>query len=859
MDYKETYLWKKSLENKEYRYDDLREMLKNIFYRTRENAEFLLSNIQKDFPSLTVHDITHVDSLWQAGSVIVGENYEISPLEGFVLGCAFLMHDAVLSFKAAGGKETLRDTIEWKDYYAEYQENVNLTEEELIYEADFSTIRLLHAKYAENLYNQLFVRSDGTSFYIIENESIRMHLGELICKIAASHHWNIDDVEKMGVQIPSPPEFPREWRINPLKLACILRCADAGHIDAGRAPDHLLKLLEINGVSKNHWIAQNRLMQIDTDLNDENKVIIRSNIKFREEDFAAWNVAYDAVCVLDHELKSSNEILKRNKTQEFKAKGVTGADTQENLCKYIETDGWIPCDANVHISNIEGLINNLGGEKLYGSEHKLEIVLRELLQNGRDAICARRKMESDYEGKICVQIEKESNSTWITVKDDGVGMSINGIKDYLLNFGSSFWASDLAKSEYPGLKSSGFKSVGRFGIGFYSIFMVASEVIVETRRYDMGLEDTFVLKFPKGLCLRPIVSKKRGNSSVHSTIIRFCIDESKCQWKEKSIIKPGILGEEPFEVPYSAVLSNVTAGLDVDVYYVELDKPVKKIHTDIDKLELASLEMAEWLKEITYANYHGGTIYTDYINANYKRLRKVYSGGKYHGIAALNTLWQANATYFDVTTIGGLSTFSHASNDAEFLGYIIAEADTAKRDGNIKSIDKKHWAKEQYSILSEQGLTEIDKLRLPYILGKYGIDMTDEMMIRVTNKEKKIYMLKLIDLLNLLKNTNQKIIFPLSNFNKENRIENYIDYDRTREIMGDHEWLYIVETNSNFLNTKEDDPEFPFNMYTCIRILADKYSMIIHDEIEVNRAFSPVGGMCKVLTISVNSIDTTEE
>ena len=88
-----------------------------------------------------------------------------------------------------------------------------------------------------------------------------------------------------------------------------------------------------------------------------------------------------AVCVLNHELKVSNELMKRNNICEFQAHSVTGADSQEHLCQYIETDGWMPCNASVHISNIEGLINNLGGEKLYGSEHKLEIVLRELIQN----------------------------------------------------------------------------------------------------------------------------------------------------------------------------------------------------------------------------------------------------------------------------------------------------------------------------------------------------------------------------------------------------------------------------------------------------------------------------------------------
>ena len=169
--------------------------------------------------------------------------------------------------------------------------------------------------------------------FSIDDKSLRAHYGELICKIAGSHHWNMDDVGTMDTQVPPSSIFPQEWRIDSLKLACILRCADAGHIDDGRAPDYLIELLKINGVSKNHWIAQNRLSQIDRDRYNPDKVIIKSNISFREEDFAAWNVAFDVVQVLDHELKASNELLKRKGSEAFAVQGVSGAVSREELSK----------------------------------------------------------------------------------------------------------------------------------------------------------------------------------------------------------------------------------------------------------------------------------------------------------------------------------------------------------------------------------------------------------------------------------------------------------------------------------------------------------------------------------------------
>jgi len=57
----------------------------------------LLANIAEDCQGLTVHDVSHVHQLWHVASTICGPDYPINPLEGFVLGAAFLIHDAGLT------------------------------------------------------------------------------------------------------------------------------------------------------------------------------------------------------------------------------------------------------------------------------------------------------------------------------------------------------------------------------------------------------------------------------------------------------------------------------------------------------------------------------------------------------------------------------------------------------------------------------------------------------------------------------------------------------------------------------------------------------------------------------------------
>lgn len=214
-------------------------------------------------------------------------------------------------------------------------------------------------------------------------------------------------------------------------------------------------------------------------------------------------------------------------------------------------------------------------------------------------------------------------------------------------------------------------------------------------------------------------------------------------------------------------------------------------------------------------------------------------------------MWHSTASYFDVTTIGGLATFSYNGHNADFLGCLLAEPDTAKRDGNVKVIDKTDWAKEQYHILQKQGLSDEDKLYLPYILGKYGVDMSDEMIIRICNKTGETRKVNLTDFLFELKELNKKLVLPLSNFLDGKRIENYLDYERTLKLISENELLFIVEENSNFLNTQKNDVEFPYNIINCINVIAEKQSLMINSQIEDHKAISSLSGSCKGLIISI--------
>lgn len=751
MSYQDTSLWKRTLGLN----DKIVEPFKLSFEKARDNATFLLSKIRTDFPNLTVHDITHVDSLWNVADTIIGKDYNINPLEGYVLGIAFLIHDAALSYETVGGIDKLRKTIEWQDAYADGPGDLDTGEFEKA--CDFEAIRLLHAKKAESILGEVFHRDNGTTFYII-NEDITVYnnnipviishdtFNETIGKVAASHHWNIDEVESiLSDQIDPPYGVPNEWTINEQKLACILRCADAGHIDNGRAPDSIYRSLVVNDVSRQHWEAQRKLGQVREDGKERTKLRITSTKSFEKEDFAAWNVAYDAVRLFDEELKKSNELLKSSNLS-FPHIGISGADSKEALSKYIKTKGWQPCSFGVHTGNVKALIEHLGGDHLYGEEPLLLVSLRELIQNARDAIQARRMMDSRFgEGQITIRLKEDERGRLFEVEDNGIGMSLDCIKHHLLDFGSSYWKSSLLKYEHPGLRSKGYKSVGKFGIGFYSVFMVAKSVEVVTKRYDKEAENAKKIEFPSGLTLSPILSETELNPSV-STVVSFVL-------KDSIDLEFCFRGIYEYIIPLAKALSIVVAGLDVAVYFEEKSK-LTCIHSNVKSL---AFNKEEWLKGL----FIGSPINIGELAGKLEKL--IDEEGELRGWI-LPPEWVKKTIYSDspgkdygeelipcIKTIGGLASglvlsdiFYNSFNG--YLGYIDGIEENVSRKKMVfdKSLKKcmQLWVKRKYymnydDIISNKNLAD-SYHQLISFCGMEDMIVNDNMIRFYSNKQLEI-------------------------------------------------------------------------------------------------------------------------
>ncbi len=142
-----------------------------------------------------------------------------------------------------------------------------------------------------------------------------------------------------------------------------------------------------------------------------------------------------------------------------------------------------------------------------------EIFLRELVSNSSDALDKLRfsaiedskLMGTDTDLKINITLNSKNNT--INISDNGIGMNEEEIIENIGTIAKSGTAQFL--SEMTGDKSKDSNLIGQFGVGFYSVFMVAEKVSVHSRSalgksedavmWESTGEDTYQLsKIPKG-------------------------------------------------------------------------------------------------------------------------------------------------------------------------------------------------------------------------------------------------------------------------------------------------------------------------------------------------------------------------
>lgn len=141
---------------------------------------------------------------------------------------------------------------------------------------------------------------------------------------------------------------------------------------------------------------------------------------------------------------------------------------------------------SVHTDNLFPII-----KKWLYSEH--DIFIRELISNAHDAIVKLSRLADlgKYKGKISeplILIDIKKSDKTITISDNGLGMTSEEVKKYINQIAFS-GAKDFLEQYKDGKESN--QIIGHFGMGFFSSFMVADKVEIETLSHQEGAKAVF--------------------------------------------------------------------------------------------------------------------------------------------------------------------------------------------------------------------------------------------------------------------------------------------------------------------------------------------------------------------------------
>ncbi|WP_418219949.1 ATP-binding protein [Candidatus Thiodictyon syntrophicum] len=402
--------------------------------------------------------------------------------------------------------------------------------------------------------------------------------------------------------------------------------------------------------------------------------------------------------MIDQELRGVDAFLEETGRPRFKAHHVKAAESSARLARYIETAGWRPVDTRLRVTDVAALVERLGGKRLYGDDPR--VALRELIQNAADAIRARRcvpGISADF-GVITVALRDRSDGIWLEVQDNGVGMSTSVLTGTLLDFGASLWRSSAMQQEHPGLVGRGLNASGRFGIGFFSIFILGEHVKVTSRRYAAALIDTRTLEFRHGLASRPVLRDPSNDEGLVDCRTRVSVRLLKAPDEKGGLLHREMLIGKPILTALPALVASLCPALDVRIDIVDRSE---SMHGVVEASDWRVLPGKQFLTRIMVADLSWLPRPSVAIGDNLRDLQS--PDGTQYGRACIHPT--ARAASAGVVTIGGLR--------ATGLGYIGGvlfggEPETVVRNAALPAVPSSvlsAWATEQAQLLPESALS----------------------------------------------------------------------------------------------------------------------------------------------------------
>lgn len=209
------------------------------------------------------------------------------------------------------------------------------------------------------------------------------------------------------------------------------------------------------------------------------------------------------------------------------------------------------------------------------SDH--DIFFRELVSNGCDAITKLKKLsmigefEEPEDNQYKIDVIVSSKDKTIKFIDNGIGMTADEVNEYICQIAFSGAADFLEKYKD---KANDDQIIGHFGLGFYSAFMVADKVTIETLSYQEGAEPVYWecddgTEYQIG----------KGDKTTRGTEITLFLNEDSYEFANEYRAKE--------------VLDKYCSFMPIEIYFTNADAPAEEIEEEDEDIEEDVVDMEE--------------------------------------------------------------------------------------------------------------------------------------------------------------------------------------------------------------------------------------------------------------------------
>ena len=426
--------------------------------------------------------------LFEALEKIADENSErgnyARETEREILKCIKVCKTALGEIRASAGNFTLHDlqhSINVIDLMGQLLDPSQLSAIEivcLIYTALLHDIGMVKLGDEETPLEEIRESHGDRSAYFIENDKIRDEAGQplnfgryhlifhqYLPTICASHMKDISYIERLPADLRADG-----MNLNTALCAILLRLADAMDLSRNRAPYTLYNFLMLRGISQEHWKKHLSI----TDCRIDEKGFYR--VDGICDDEAAHRALFNHLDMIEKELRDAIAWTSRSNGPELKVKN-------DIVKREIRTQGDYQIWHHTFTMDFASISELFMGEHLYGDR---TVGLREIIQNAIDACMVRKEREQKKKDAFdpyipCITVSADDK--YVYIRDNGIGMTDDVIRNFFLNIGVSYYRS----REYRKLNLA-YKPMGFFGIGFLAGFMLSDEIWVRTSGFEDQME-----------------------------------------------------------------------------------------------------------------------------------------------------------------------------------------------------------------------------------------------------------------------------------------------------------------------------------------------------------------------------------